>query len=285
MSGILSADFVYEFPMEESTNRFLAIFWSKKPVMVGPVRSLRVYFMDILPDTDSVINHIGQATTDAGRKYSVFDAENIDSIAYFSKYSIEHTECGTLQDKTLSEIGTPIEHTYFTNISTISNCIPASWEREPKNDPYLFKTDLEKDLRPVVSEVNIKLNNDENAIGSRWVYDPITNTYKRYQNDLEHKERELGQISTKNLILQEAIIENVFDDEKHLTIDLIGEGNATVLIDGKVIKAKWIKSDRNSKTRYYNLSGEEIRFNRGKFWVNIVPGQNGNSLSYKITIK
>ncbi|OGB76296.1 hypothetical protein A2476_03145 [candidate division CPR3 bacterium RIFOXYC2_FULL_35_7] len=52
---------------------------------------------------------------------------------------------------------------------------------------------------------------------------------------------------------------------------MIGEGDAYIFRDGEVIKVKWKKSERVSRTIYYDESGTEIEFNRGRTWISVLP--------------
>ena len=51
-SGLNSADIVYETNAEGGITRYLAIFWSNAPAKVGPVRSLRQYYLEWLSEYD-----------------------------------------------------------------------------------------------------------------------------------------------------------------------------------------------------------------------------------------
>jgi len=284
MSGLISADIVYEFPTEGFTNRFLGIFWSRKPSIIGPVRSVRTYMMDVLPDNDAILNHFGQSSLEPNKSYRESEIAAVDAPLYFSKHSVDHTECGLNQDKSLLDLGIPIEHTYFTSLSTLNDCIPAGWVRTPTITNYLYKTDIEVEQRPIISEVSVGTDSSSKFL-SRWVYNPTKNSYSRYQSGVEHHERELGIITAKNIIIQYVRIDEISDNLDHLNLTMIGEGEAIILFDGKVIKGRWVKPDRNSRTRYYNANGEEIRFNRGKFWIYAVPSERGSAFEYNISFK
>src|SRR5690606_9454884 len=45
-SGLKDAGVVYEAIAEGGITRFLAIYQNKKPELIGPVRSLRMYYVD-----------------------------------------------------------------------------------------------------------------------------------------------------------------------------------------------------------------------------------------------
>jgi len=55
---------------------------------------------------------------------------------------------------------------------------------------------------------------------------------------------------------------------------LEGSGEAYIFMDGKKIDATWNKSSRAGRTLFYDMNGTPIQFNRGKFWISIVPDRN-----------
>jgi hypothetical protein len=65
-----------------------------------------------------------------------------------------------------------------------------------------------------------------------------------------------------------------------LEYELIGSGEAQVFLDGTVLDATWSKSERDERTMFYNTDGEEVEFNRGKFWISIVPERNQEQVTY-----
>ncbi len=70
------------------------------------------------------------------------------------------------------------------------------------------------------------------------------------------------------------------DDKGRLDYELVGSGKATVFIDGKVVDATWSKASRDERTLFYDTNGREIEFNRGKFWIAIVPDRNADQVVY-----
>src|SRR3989440_5665200 len=59
--GIAEADIVYEVPTEGMITRFLALFCGDGPDTVGPVRSLRLQFLDIAGDYSATVAHAGSS--------------------------------------------------------------------------------------------------------------------------------------------------------------------------------------------------------------------------------
>jgi len=107
--------------------------------------------------------------------------------------------------------------------------------------------------------------------------------YDSSGNPIPHKDQEETdkQIEVKNLIVQFAVENSIAGDDKgRLDYQLIGSGKALVFIDGKVVDATWSKADRDDRTLFYDTDGNEIEFNRGKFWISIVPDRNVDQVVY-----
>src|SRR5690625_550991 len=60
-SGLSQADIVFEMLAEASITRFLALFQSEQPNMVGPVRSAREYYFELANDYDALYVYHGAA--------------------------------------------------------------------------------------------------------------------------------------------------------------------------------------------------------------------------------
>jgi hypothetical protein len=52
-------------------------------------------------------------------------------------------------------------------------------------------------------------------------------------------------------------------------MQVVGEGRALVCFDGECQETKWKKKIKTSRTRYY-ISDEEIEFNRGTIWIEVL---------------
>lgn len=285
MAGLVSSDAVYEFPVEGGITRYIGVFWSKSPSLVGPVRSIRPYMMDILPEYDGILSHWGQSAIDPKYQgYKGNETAGVDSASYYTKYSVKHTECGIYEDKLLTSAGVAVEHSLFVNVSTLQSCIPAGWVAKPTIRSYLFKNDLEKDLRPIVSEADISTGTPINDI--RWVYDPISNSYTRFLNSKVQQERENGEITSKTVIIQYVNATQSGDTLRHNILGMTGTNTATILMDGKVYAATWKKATRDDRTIFYDDKGAEFRFDRGRIWYQIVPEKSSFiDTNYTVDVK
>jgi hypothetical protein len=101
-------------------------------------------------------------------------------------------------------------------------------------------------------------------------------------NPIPHIDQETkDQIKAKTVIVQFAAeVPLANDDKGRLDYQLVGSGTGLVFEDGKVIKVTWSKADRDSRTKFYSEDGKEMLYNRGKFWISIVPDRNVDQVIY-----
>jgi hypothetical protein len=79
-----------------------------------------------------------------------------------------------------------------------------------------------------------------------------------------------AQLAVKNVVLQ-VMPARVASREGHVVYDQIGEGQAYVFMDGRMIDAVWSKASPEERTRFHDRNGAEVQFNRGATWVALLP--------------
>jgi hypothetical protein len=108
-----------------------------------------------------------------------------------------------------------------------------------------------------------------------WAYDPKTNLYKRSVGGSAHIDKNNNkQIAAKDVVVLEMIEENADDGyvaNDHLLYQDKGSGKAVVFKDGKRINGTWNKANRTARTIIKDSQGQEIKFNRGLMWFEILP--------------
>ena len=49
---------------------------------------------------------------------------------------------------------------------------------------------------------------------------------------------------------------------------------AQIFIDGKMIEGTWKKNSVKDREIFYDEDGKEVTFNRGQFWISVVPPES-----------
>lgn len=259
-AGLQKAYMVYEIVVEGGETRLMALFKGVDVEKIGPVRSARHYFLDYVMENDAIYTHFGespQADSDI-RKYSI---NEIDGIA----------EDGTTF-KRVKDKASP--HNAVTSIEKLIE--------SAKNKKFKMTSNKESVLNYVTDEVN--LEEGQGAISVtiphsdlqtvKYVYDEENKVYQRYargkkQTDWDSKEM----ITTKNIIITFCDNYTLQDKENkgRQGIKNIGTFDGYYITNGKAIKIKCIKNEREEQTVYQDLEGNEIKVNDGNTFVNICP--------------
>lgn len=282
-SGLVDADVVYELVAEGGITRFLTFFLSNTPEKIGPIRSTRTYYLTIVKEMgDAMLMHEG---------YSPQALEAIDTWPVRSLQRGGASELANWRDTSLN---VATEHTLYTNGKLLrerGNVL--GWQGTSEEfESWMFKEDsalpaldscMVGDCNPIT--IDFWFEGDYSAI---WKWNKETNAYLRFTgydetgNPVPHVDRETkAQIKVKNVIVQFATESNIAGDDKNrLEYELLGSGSGLVFMDGAVTKITWAKKDRDSRTFFYDENGNEIKFNRGKFWISIVPDRNLDQVKY-----
>lgn len=255
--GLSSAELVYDIPAEGGINRYLAFFVvdNKDGLEVGPVRSVRPYFLDIAKEYGAIIAHCGGSPEALARvsKEKLLSFNEFYNGSYFRRYKSYLAP-----------------HNILLNLDLFRDYLRDRNYESSKFEPWIFKknnTPPEIDL--FLSTFEVSVLNGQKQYASRWEYDLDLNLYFKYLADKKHIDSNGEQISAVNLIFH-FVETKILDSELRLKIDLLGGNRAVVCLDGLCNDGYWQKEDEGSRTRYYKESGEEFVFNIGKTWVHFI---------------
>ena len=252
--GLEDADIVYIEQVEGGLTRLAAVFSSKIPMKVGPVRSARISDIDLFAQ----YGHIGFAYSGVQKKMRpVINAANLQDLGAQNHSS-----------------------TIYTNDST----------RIP---PYamVLRADL---LMQFVKDNNLNLDTSKNmgwtfgdapqggvAISSvhmSWPANSYDATWSakdgRWLLDHSHTPDFAAsgiQLGPKTLVIQSvSITDSIYKDKVGGITPFsatVGTGTGYILRDGKYFAAKWSRPDAASGTKWTTIDGKEIPFEKGQIWI------------------
>lgn len=255
-AGLSEADVVYEFLAEGNITRYMAIIYTNKPETIGPIRSARPYFLDKALEYDPLYVHVGgseQAKKDI-RTLKMADVDGLSSggnVFWRKKHK-------------------PIPNNMYSSYNAITK--EAKRRKYNKNGSFDTLKFNEEDTQIEGKELNdIKIPYRGKKYTSGFKYNKEDGLYYRYVNNKPHlDEASKIHLKAKNIIVQYAT-QRVIDSVGRLDVELIGEGKGLYITNGKAMEVKWKKPSRRDITRYYNLEGNEIKFNPGVTWYQVVP--------------
>lgn len=278
--GLSFADIVYEVVAEGGISRFLAIFHTRLPEKVGPVRSARKYYVDFAKEYDAWYAHWGGASTDN-------EANAYDYMRTIFVSSLDAMWAGDgpnlAFDRDMGRADRVAwEHTGFARPEKL---YALAYQRYPDQargfrpiEAWPFKEDPEEVKRPLSSSAEFNFW-DVPGFEVRWEYDPKTNTYSRFQGGQEQTDALTAEpLRARNVVIEFLLETSLRDEKAHLLYKTLGQGEAKVLLDGRVIEASWVRRDLGQRTKYFDRSGAAIAFNRGPTWIEVLP--TGNTITY-----
>lgn len=256
-SGLSQADIVYETLAEGGVTRFLAIFQSQEAKNIGPVRSAREYFAQIADEWHALFAHVGGSNEVIDQlKRGVY--KNLsDANEYYNEYNF-----GRDKNK-------PAPHNVFTSTARLEKLMEEhKYGKLASYDAWQFKND-----EPASTSTASYIDIDFSRLGYEvtWKHQTDKNNYQRVIYGGPDKDAENSQpILAKNVLVQYVAVTPVPKDPLlSVDIDLSSGGRAVVFQDGIVAEGAWKK--QNNRTRFFDASGREIKFNRGQIWVELVP--------------
>lgn len=255
-SGLKEAGVIYEAIAEGDITRFLALYQQEKPALIGPVRSLRMYYIDWAAPYHASIAHFG------GSAASLAEVSN-----------------GNYRDLDLMKIGggwrasdRRAPHNVYTNFENLDK-LNASKDYEQS----VFKSFPREDPRPSETPdvTSFYVNFGSPGYDTRYDYDPQSNTYVRYVGGAIHDDREKGPITPSVVIAMVVDMTRVMEDGYRESIATNGSGRAVVFQNGTAIETTWRKADRGSPLEIVNSNGDPIALNRGQTWIAAIPASRG----------
>ena len=285
-SGLSGADTIYEAVAEGGITRFLAMFYCQDAGQVGPVRSARTYFVDFASEYADypLYAHVGGANqpgpADALSQLTDYGWTNYNDL---NQFSIGFPTFWRDYDR-LPNVAT--EHTMYSTVDKLwdygatqrglTNVDKDGKAWDAKFVPYKFTDDALLSARPKSQTMHLEF---WQSAGSDyfvdWVYDPAVNAYKRFNGTKPYLDKDTGkQLVAKNVVVLEMIEENANDGyvaNDHLLYQDKGTGKAVIFKDGKKYSGTWEKDSRTDRTIITDASGNELKFNRGLIWFEILP--------------
>lgn len=254
-SGISMADIVYEISVDGwAISRFMAIFGNEYPTKVGPVRSARVPFVEILKDWRLPFAHYGSAETGLGDALTLLKSINLP---------IRFDGNKGLNDEFYSrDSSRKAPHNAYFNAENALVKIPAlTYEKRFTFDDVSTINDS------VVNEFSLKYSSS-NFIN--YIYDSSNNEYLRSINNEAMMDAYTSkQVAVKNIIILHAPHRAV-EAVRYVLVDFVGEGKAEFFSNGKYEIGKWVKNSATSITQYFDSEGNEVVLQPGNTWIQVV---------------
>lgn len=260
-SGLQDAGVVYEAIAEAGITRFLAIFQDTAPQYIGPVRSLRPYYIDYAAPYQASIVHVG-GSPDALSAVQAGGFRNLDQFAngsYFTR---------------ISSRAAP--HNVYTNFDQLDSLNQSKGYTSSKFTPWVRKKDS-KLVTPTAKTIDLAISGP--VYNVHYDYDAATNSYLRSEAGAAHIDLVSASDGTGVQLKPKVVIVLIVplssgaldaSGAYYSNYTTSGTGGAYIFQDGGIAQVTWSKLDTNSPLLFKDSAGKNVTLNAGQAWVTLV---------------
>jgi hypothetical protein len=254
-AGLNDADIVFETTAEGGITRFLAIYQSSEPKQIGPVRSARSYFVEWADSYGALFAHVG-GSQEALNLIKKIKIDDLNQFYFGSFYWREKSRFAP--------------HNVYTTIEKLRSA--AATKRYKTDDVtvkgYLFKEEAPIASRPAAHQFKVNFNV---SYAPTYFYDPVGNHYERSLVGVRQVDANTGEaVKAKNVVVAFSNLTNqLIRGTGYTIIDTTDKGTAFFYIDGVKITGTWSRA-AGELTKFYDASGEAIKFSSGTTWIDFV---------------
>ena len=292
-AGLNEAGVVFEAIAEAGITRFAAIYQNPTSAIIGPIRSLRLYYLEWDTPFDCTIVHAGGAP-DALQVVSRGYKDLTESYTYMYRGSNGIRRWNNLFTTSTYLAKMNADRGYGgSNVqgfrrmtpdeSLVSKIDSLAAEKLVIYEPSAGKTST---LVAKTTDIAINFGGIKN-FNVRYKYDLNSNTYLRsYESGTEHNiyDCPAGDIGEKNpednctlkqlspsVVVVMIVQEKKASDNYHENITTIGSGEAYIFQNGTATKGTWNKPSVGEQIKFYNETGAEVALAPGQTFVEAVP--------------
>ena len=248
-AGLDVADVVYEEVVETPFTRFLAIFNSTLPDTVGPIRSVRATDPNVVWPLGGVFAYSGGA------------APNVELIRQAPVNAVDETGAG---DAMFRERGRPAPLNLFGRPAGL---IGKGGQPVPPKALFQYLGSNEQSTGDPASAVHMVLSSDSDPT---YTYDAQSRMWKRSAGLAPFNAASGQQVAPTNVIVQFTNYEGGAGSPTAEGMT-VGEGEAWVFTDGKIVRGRWVRPAKEQPARYVDAAGKPIKLLPGRTWVELVP--------------
>lgn len=252
-SGLKEAGLVFEAIAEGGITRFIALYQQNgQPAQIGPVRSVRPYYIDIAAAYDAGIAHAG-GSPEALSLLNSLKLRDLDQFANAKSYDRVNFRYAP--------------HNLYTSIDKLNELMKAkgfttsSFVGFPREESKPAAT-------PTAKTINIDISSALYDVS--YTYDPATNTYKRSLGGTPHNDGTSSTQLSPNAVIVLVSDYSIHSDGVHSVYRMTGSGKTYIFQNGIVVEGSWNKADRKSMFSFLDAAGTPIKVQAGQAWISMV---------------
>jgi len=252
-SGLDQAGVVFEAIAEGGITRFLTLFQDTSPQYIGPVRSVRPYYVQWLSAFDAPVAHVGgsgEALQDL-KTWGIKDLDQFYNSSYYHRISSRYAP-----------------HNVYTSMDELNKLEAAKGFGKSNYTGFLRKPRETPSAAPSTTSIDFAISGYYYNV--HYDYNAATNTYKRSEGGQPHMEIDASGAQTQiapKVVIAMVLPQGIEADDLHTSYNTIGDGTAYVFQDGVAIPGTWHKTDRTSQITFTDSNGQPLPLDPGQTWI------------------
>lgn len=261
-SGIDQAGVIFEAVAEGGITRFLALYQDSDPAYVGPVRSVRPYYVRWLMGFDASVAHVG-GSAQALQDIKNFGVKDLDQFHNPSAY------------RRIGSRAAP--HNMYTSVRGLMDLEARKGFGKAEYTGFLRKKEAPSKT-PNASSIDFAISGP--LYNAHFDYSPETNSYNRFVGGKPHMV--VDEAGNQKQLLPKTVVALVMpkgSNGVYSTYNTIGDGVAYIFQDGIVTIGQWHKPNEKANFTFSDETGASLSLNPGQTWLTAL-GAAGN-VTYK----
>ncbi len=259
-SGLKDASVIFEAIAEGGITRFSALYQDTAPEYIGPIRSVRPYYLDWIWPFDASIAHVGgapQALSDI-KKLKIKDLDQFANSGSYSRITSRFAP-----------------HNVYTSIAKLQELEKSKGYTTADFTGFARKAEA-KAAVPTAATVDLSISGFYYNV--HYVYDPTTNSYLRSEGGELHTDEKSGKQLAPKVVVAIVMKRGIASDGQHTDYTTVGSGHMYVFQDGVVQEGTWNKTGRQAQWTFTAADGSALTFNPGQTWITMVD--SNSSVTY-----
>jgi hypothetical protein len=252
-TGLEEADLVYEELTEGGVTRFIAVFHSRVPPVVGPVRSARPVDVQVMSGFQV-----------PGFAYSGARAEVRALLADVPAVTLTEGAAGFFRDDGAYASHAYAPHDLFIRAPEVLEAVTSGGAQPLGGLGWVFTDDPPGGGVDDGTELRIPMSD---SFTTTWTYEPDAGLYRRAQNLVPSFVTGDGEIGAANVAV--LAVRHYVGASGYPETDVLGEGEALVLRDGRRYPARWSKPTATDPLRLLTEDGEAFPLKPGPTWLHL----------------
>jgi len=243
-SGLFQASVVFEAVAEGGITRFMALFQDTAPDYIGPVRSVRPYYVQWAVGFDAAIAHAGGSP------------DGINMINSTGAKDLNHNS-----DYFWRVDNRSAPHNLYTSMAKL-NEYEAKKGYGKANFTSLVRRPEQPAATPTAGKIDLNISSSNYNV--HYDYDAANNRYLRSEGGKPHTDERTGaQIQPKAVV---ALIIPQGKNGVYTTYSVVGSGQVVIFQDGVAQEGTWKKDSNNANFTFTDASGNPIGLVAGQTW-------------------